>query len=63
MFDDGQSKYFTINVMARRARALNRGARPAIPYQEGASDPIQTAIDELVTGRLKARHKEPEKKS
>ena len=63
MWNSGKSKYFLINVMARRARALNRGARPAVPYQEGAADPMQTAVEEYSAGKLTIREKEPDKRS
>ncbi len=49
---DNSGKYFLINLLAQRAKALNQGARPAVPYQEGASAPMQTAIDELLAGRI-----------
>ncbi len=58
MLKEGKRKYFLINVMARRARALAQGARPAVPYQEGASDPIQTAIDEMLAGKIAAEAKD-----
>jgi len=57
MLREGRCKYFLINVMSRRARALTQGARPAVPYQEGAADPMQTAVDELTAGKLNARQK------
>lgn len=58
MLNQGKGKYFLINVMSRRARALAQGARPAVPYQEGATDPMQTAVDELSAGKLNAKMKE-----
>ncbi len=58
MLRDGRGKYFLINVMSRRARALTQGARPAVPYQEGASDAMQTAVDEMAAGKLSARLRE-----
>ncbi len=61
MLKEGRRKYFLINVMARRARALAQGARPAVPYQEGASEPIQTAIDEMLAGKLAATAKDTKK--
>jgi len=54
MLKDGKCKYLLINVMSRRARALAQGARAAVPYQEGASDPMQTAVDELTAGKIGA---------
>lgn len=52
MFQEGRGKYIVINVVARRARALNQGARPAVPYQEGAADAMQIAIEELNAGKI-----------
>jgi DNA-directed RNA polymerase subunit K/omega len=59
MFKEGKGKYFLINVVARRARALNQGARPAVPYQEGASDPMQTAVEELLAGKIQCNTSSP----
>ena len=55
MFRNGEGKYRIINILAQRARALNQGARSAVPYQEGASDPLTAAIEEMLAGKLSAR--------
>ncbi|NUP89185.1 MAG: DNA-directed RNA polymerase subunit omega [Candidatus Sumerlaeia bacterium] len=51
MFSQGQRKYQVVNVIARRARQLNEGERPAV-LAEGL-DPIRTAIEELKADKLR----------
>lgn len=51
---DQDNKYFMINVLSHRARSLNRGDRPVVPYQEGATDSMHTAMDEYRAGKLRA---------
>lgn len=46
------SKYLSINIVARRAKELSRTKRPTIPYAEDHFDPVEVAREELHAGHL-----------
>jgi DNA-directed RNA polymerase subunit K/omega len=53
LLTEGRQKYLLINVLARRARELNKGgARPLVVWEEGRT-PSQVAYTEASEGKLK----------
>ena len=54
----GDSKYLTINVIARRAKELARTKKPTLPYSEENFEPIDVASEELYADHLKIQVKD-----
>jgi DNA-directed RNA polymerase subunit K/omega len=50
------NKYFLINVIARRSRALVDGEKPMVDPQ-GAIRPNEVAVRELISGKLRVSPK------
>lgn len=55
-YENGQSKYLLINVIAQRSRALVEGDKPMIESQ-GPILPNELAIRELIAGKLRTSPK------
>lgn len=51
MIAQGKQKYRLINIVAKRARQINEGWRPAVPAE--GLDPISAAIGELKADKLR----------
>ena len=51
----GDSKYLTINVIARRAKELARTKKATIPYAEDAFEPVDVAAEEFFAGNLRVQ--------
>ena len=56
--DPESNKYFIMNVMSRRARALTEGSRPVIPFDK--YDPVKIAGKEFREGKLQIGVKKKE---
>ncbi len=57
MITQWEHKYLMVNLLARRARQLNEGARPLVT-PEGPYTPLQIAIAEAANGRLGIERRE-----
>jgi len=51
-YNKGLTRYFLINVISRRARALVDGEKPVVDPQ-GSLRPSEMAMKELTAGKLK----------
>ncbi len=60
LLEGRQQKYLIVNVLARRARELNRGARSLLDEHEGLT-PTEIAIEEVKAGKLDLRRKQKSK--
>lgn len=59
MHRDGIYKYLLINVLAKRARGLNEGARPEIPMQaDNPLDYLRVSMAEMDSEKLRFEPKE-----
>lgn len=63
MLDEGVNKYLLINLIARRGRELNRGARAlAMPESEYKPSVTEIAMAEAEAGKLEVIHKQKSRK-
>ena len=60
MINNNQNKYLLVNMLSRRARDLNEGARPLVKI-ESPSTTLEQAIAEGKDGLLKVEPRETEK--
>ena len=59
MLRENRNKYLVINVLAKRARALNDGARPEVSMRaENPLDMTNVALAEMKLGKLRAEPSE-----
>lgn len=47
---EGKEKYKLVNIIAKRAREINEGARPLVPVED--ADPTRAAVAELMADKL-----------
>lgn len=55
-----RNKYLLVNVVAKRARELNEGSRPAVRL-EGPHNPLEVALAEVAAKKLNVVRREREK--
>ena len=59
LLQDGRYKYLLVNVVAKRARALNDGARPEVPMRgDNPMDLTRVALTETESEKLRVEPSE-----
>ena len=59
MLEGGRNKYLLINILAKRARSLNEGARPELAMQgDNPLDLLRVSLAEMDQNKLRVEPKE-----